>query len=220
MYKREKHFANKFNKANLGFKYVSGYINSDSHMLIQCEKCGQVLDRTGGFLRKVIRGEKNIWCHECKGRERTNQFKEPTIRECKYCGKTFETTSCNQVYCCDKCYSKHRNQKIDNRKRLKQYKLIDNNSYDSSISLNALIVRDKNICHICGDKCNSKDYILDKDNSFIVGSSYPSIDHVVPISKGGTHTWDNVKLAHHYCNAIKNNNEVYEEREGQLKMII
>lgn len=44
--------------------------------------------------------------------------------------------------------------------------------------------------------------------------------NVIAKSKGGTHTWDNVKLAHHYCNAIKNNNEVYEEREGQLKMII
>lgn len=29
---------------------------------------------------------------------------------------------------------------------------------------------------------------------------YPNVEHVIPISKGGTHTWDNVKLAHRKCN--------------------
>ncbi|MDT2396282.1 HNH endonuclease [Enterococcus avium] len=29
------------------------------------------------------------------------------------------------------------------------------------------------------------------------------MDHVIPISKGGTHSWDNVRLAHRHCNAIK-----------------
>lgn len=33
--------------------------------------------------------------------------------------------------------------------------------------------------------------------------AYPSIDHIIPVSHGGTHTWDNVELAHRYCNGVK-----------------
>lgn len=42
----------------------------------------------------------------------------------------------------------------------------------------------------------------------VVGKTYPSIDHVFPLSKGGLHSWDNVKLAHHYCNTIKSDKVV------------
>ena len=42
-----------------------------------------------------------------------------------------------------------------------------------------------------------------KGRYFIVGKKYPSIDHVIPLSKGGTHSWDNVKLAHFSCNSAK-----------------
>ncbi|MFC9724785.1 HNH endonuclease [Bacillus cereus] len=34
---------------------------------------------------------------------------------------------------------------------------------------------------------------------------YPSIEHIIPVSKGGTHTWDNVKLDHRKCNYLKSN---------------
>jgi 5-methylcytosine-specific restriction endonuclease McrA len=37
-----------------------------------------------------------------------------------------------------------------------------------------------------------------------------SIDHVVPISKGGKHTWANTKLAHLGCNAKKKDGVVPE----------
>ena len=33
--------------------------------------------------------------------------------------------------------------------------------------------------------------------------NYPTIDHVMPLAKGGMHSWDNVRLAHHGCNSAK-----------------
>ncbi len=30
-----------------------------------------------------------------------------------------------------------------------------------------------------------------------------TIEHVVPLSAGGTHTWDNTVVAHNRCNALK-----------------
>ena len=31
----------------------------------------------------------------------------------------------------------------------------------------------------------------------------PTVDHILPLAKGGTHTWDNVQLAHWSCNSDK-----------------
>ena len=35
------------------------------------------------------------------------------------------------------------------------------------------------------------------------GPTSPTIDHIVPLSKGGSHTWDNVQVAHAICNSRK-----------------
>ncbi len=37
-----------------------------------------------------------------------------------------------------------------------------------------------------------------------------SIDHTIPLSRGGTHTWDNVQLTHLLCNLRKSNKMEYE----------
>ncbi len=76
---------------------------------------------------------------------------------------------------------------------------------DKSIQLKALIERDNNICHICGEACNTEDVYLNEDGKKICGEKYPTIDHVIPRSKGGRHMWSNVKLAHKKCNIIKGN---------------
>jgi hypothetical protein len=36
-----------------------------------------------------------------------------------------------------------------------------------------------------------------------IGRNYPSIDHMIPVVRGGLHSWKNVKLAHVGCNASK-----------------
>ena len=42
-------------------------------------------------------------------------------------------------------------------------------------------------------------------DDYLVGlyAKYPTVDHIVPLSKGGTHTWNNVQLAHMACNSGK-----------------
>lgn len=65
------------------------------------------------------------------------------------------------------------------------------------ISLRKLIKRDGLTCKICGLPCfDGGDYLADL---------YPTIDHIIPISKGGGHTWSNVQIAHRICNRNKSN---------------
>ncbi|WP_210434349.1 HNH endonuclease [Virgibacillus sp. SK37] len=56
---------------------------------------------------------------------------------------------------------------------------------------------------MCENKVNHNDFEVTEEGYYIAGDDYPSIEHVIPISKGGTHTWDNVKLAHRKCNNLK-----------------
>lgn len=74
--------------------------------------------------------------------------------------------------------------------------------FDKTISLDSLFKRDYGICYICCKPCDWSDF-QKVNGAFVVGGSYPTIEHVKPLCKGGTHTWNNVKLACHACNSKK-----------------
>lgn len=59
---------------------------------------------------------------------------------------------------------------------------------DTSITYQGLFERDKGICQLCMKP---------------VPLEYATIDHKKPYALGGTHTWNNVQLAHFNCNAKK-----------------
>lgn len=66
---------------------------------------------------------------------------------------------------------------------------------EGGITLRKIAARDNDECHICGDAVQWNDSPQ--------GNWYPSMDHVIPLAKGGCHTFDNIKLAHRWCNSIK-----------------
>lgn len=120
---------------------------------------------------------------------------------CVACGKEFTSTRRGVKYCSKHCRNRlhWKNNELRRERNIKANGLID-----KDITLDKLYARDKGVCHICGKQCNYKDFVV-VDNTFIVGRDYPSIDHIKPISKGGNHSWGNVKLAHIGCNSKKNN---------------
>lgn len=58
-------------------------------------------------------------------------------------------------------------------------------AYEEKVDRLAIAERDNWTCHICGKKVSRKDM---------------SLDHLIPIAKGGKHCASNVKLAHLQCN--------------------
>ena len=58
------------------------------------------------------------------------------------------------------------------------------------VSRDEIAERDNHLCHICGLFCSVHDLTL---------------DHVVPLSKGGAHTKENIRIAHRECNSRKGN---------------
>jgi 5-methylcytosine-specific restriction endonuclease McrA len=65
------------------------------------------------------------------------------------------------------------------------------------ISADVIIKRDGNVCHLCDVEI---DLTLARNSRF--GAT---IDHVIPVSKGGADTLENMRLAHWICNIKKGN---------------
>lgn len=120
-------------------------------------------------------------------------------KECMVCNKEFRKKYAGK-YCSDECIAegKRKYKKINRDKRWRK-----NGKVDYSVTLEKLYKRDKGICYLCNKQTDYKHYIRTEENHFIALDNYPSIDHVLPIAKGGLHRWDNVKLAHRRCNYLK-----------------
>lgn len=73
---------------------------------------------------------------------------------------------------------------------------------DKDITLQKVFEIDNGICYLCGKPCN-KDDIQQIEGCWVAGPTYPSIEHVVPLARGGEHSWKNVRLAHMKCNLKK-----------------
>lgn len=166
---------------------------------IQTEKIRQAREKEKARKRSIREAAKEA---ALKEKEQQKRMKMQEIHICECCGRqyTIEETGYNSTkYCSERCqkrlYSRRHAQQRDHRKRWRKH--------DSDITLEKVFRKDKGICHICGCSCDWNDYIVNENGTHIAGNSYPSIDHVFPLSKGGTDTWDNVKLAHRICNSHK-----------------
>lgn len=70
------------------------------------------------------------------------------------------------------------------------------------VDYDEILFRDGFICHICGEDVESEDI---------------SFDHVIPLSKGGKHSMDNIHVAHLRCNVKKNAKLIVTEVTPTIK---
>lgn len=64
------------------------------------------------------------------------------------------------------------------------------------IAIERLWKRDNGVCHICGDA-------VPRPGEATEVRLEATVDHIHPIARGGLHEWDNVALAHRWCNSAK-----------------
>lgn len=126
-----------------------------------------------------------------------------TFRTCRWCGNLFlrpVSHTGSTAYCSEKCIkSACRNRRKEdyhgkNRKRAKKYGV----EYDLAVKAVIVFERDKWRCSLCGKRTPKQ----------LIGTNFsraPTLDHIVPMSRGGGHTWDNVQCACRSCNSKKGN---------------
>ena len=196
--RKEERFKNKFHERyGNAFEYIGGYRSNDSKakIIIGCKKCGAVRERNRG---KIFAPQANIECKECGANRK--ELVVPFVN-CVNCGKGFLQYTPQQILC-KECKHKQDREKNNIRKRIRETRMKANGKIDYSVTLSKIVERDKHICKLCGRKVNESDYVY-VGETFIAGNDYPSIDHIIPLSKGGLHQWDNVQLAHRLCNSVK-----------------
>ena len=113
------------------------------------------------------------------------RFRLEHEKKCAVCGEWFTAKQTTYICCSPECSKKRDNAQHDHRNSR-------NGKPDYSITLSRLYRRDGGVCKLCG-----KELSFDIDPQ---SGDYPSIDHIVPLAKGGLHQWDNVQLACRRCN--------------------
>jgi 5-methylcytosine-specific restriction endonuclease McrA len=142
--------------------------------------------------------------HSCRRAQKPRPYKvRRDLRQCSDCGAEFIANHRKKVRC-KRCIGKKYGRAKSHAARAKRLGL----PRDYSVKSLKVFARDRWRCCLCG--CKTPKRLAGKSQPLS-----PTVDHIVPISKGGGHTWDNVQLACHQCNMKK-----HARVRGQLRLAI
>lgn len=177
----------------------SGTLESSRDMSVHdnCIYCG----------KKTMDGSNKYCSSRCASRFNK---KLPNVKKCRVCAKDFAPIQKN-VCCSDKCreelervwsrahYARwmSKSEQYRNKVRNAEYKrkALKQKAFVEVVEIEVVFARDNGICWLCGEDVNP---LLKWPNH-----GYATLDHVIPLSKGGKHSYDNIKLAHMSCNCKK-----------------
>lgn len=118
-------------------------------------------------------------------------------RYCERCGKEYRSPYSGRVHCSDFC----RDADADDRRKSRGTAL--HHGWISRFDRLKIYERDDYICWLCGEPVN-RDADPQKDDWA------PSLDHVVPRSRGGSHDPENLRTAHRWCNSVRSDNDYHD----------
>ena len=163
---------------------------------------GEQIGKCSGWVQKK-RHELGLPPNKSKAqleKERLDEWRESFKKEkriCKQCKVDFVPIRKNQLFCSSNCQRRNSHQVNDiKRKRLERKQNVEN------ISLNEVYQKYGGICYLCGEACDLKAVKVVNGVPHALGD-YPSREHIRPLSRGGLHTWENIRLAHIRCNSSK-----------------
>ncbi len=139
-----------------------------------------------------------------KQKKRQNSWKNNTEK-----GKALKVRSIEnrkEKYYSDLEYREHRKKIINKAKQKRRFK--KRNQFVCNVDFIDIFKRDNGKCQLCNKKVDLKHTAPHRKSA--------TLDHIIPISKGGLHEQKNVQLAHYSCNA-KKGNRVWGNGE-QLRM--
>lgn len=164
--------------------------------ILSCPLCGLK------FSRKETARTKNPFCSpRCLHLATYQNAPAERERECLDCGKSFVAARTGSAYP-RRCFSCRVARSTEMRRRANTSDRNDKRVRRIAYRLQRIdrlevFRRDGWNCMICGDRI---DPTLRNPDPLSA-----SVDHVIPLSKGGTHSWANVQTAHLSCNMSKGN---------------
>ena len=133
-----------------------------------------------------------------------NRIRRPAkihiVRRCPGCKQPKQFSG---TYCSNDCYRQSDHGRLIMRQARHRRRARMHNAQVEEVDPLVIAKRDKYKCHICRKRVN-----MDLDVQDIYS---PTMDHLIPISVGGDHTYANIRLAHRICNSRKGNRAVNEQ---------
>lgn len=177
-----------------------------------CQRCGTVF-----ALDPKNNGQ--IYCsRSCAGQAIGDTLRKPKalasrihIIDCAQCNKPFVARVGHKKLCSKKCRDERQAQRYYNNPKYRDGVIASGHARRADklglgnhrITLTYLIERDGGRCQI--PSCQYRRRTVAPVGVSKRNPRGPSIDHIIPLSQGGTHTLDNVQLAHLKCNRVKHN---------------
>jgi 5-methylcytosine-specific restriction endonuclease McrA len=139
-----------------------------------CKRCGAPTGNPDG---------RQWYCDGCRDAIKRERPHAPKVRKpCYGCGRDKEPGArrryCDACTAADVAGARHRERTLV---RVTQ-------QYHGEVRRLVVLERDDGICGLCGHDVDPFDF---------------HVDHVVPLSAGGTHSYANVQVAHPFCNMAK-----------------
>lgn len=130
--------------------------------------------------------------------------------KCEGCIKSlypFEKYSIGTTYCTKECANNKRREKANAYKRnyttiRTRDRLNKNDCFTEVVKRNKVFLRDNYRCNNCGVKVQRKDYNADNSGE---------LDHVIPISLRGSHSYFNLQILCRKCNHNKSNKIIHNK---------
>lgn len=157
-----------------------------------CEQCGR--NYHGSPASKYC-------CGRCAYKANQEQKRRDYVpkpdfdKRCHWCGAEFTTNRPTVKYCGDQCSLKafRASKRSGNHRR----NVMKRRQFVARVNVADVYQRDGWACQICGSPVDPNAQYPDPMSA--------SLDHIVPISRGGTHEPSNVRLTHWICNCVRGN---------------
>lgn len=149
----------------------------------KCTQCGKMFKSSG-----------DLQCDSCRrpGRKPNTRYKNCTTCNKIFHGATLECGACRRYKESDYAKAQRRKQDLARLARVSANRKEAQGDPSRIVSWRNVAERDGLACWLCGELT---DPTVNSEER-----RYPTVDHIHPISKGGPHTMENVKLAHRLCN--------------------
>lgn len=122
-------------------------------------------------------------------------IKQAHVKSCLVCGIIFRNRRA-KYFCSMECFNISRPLDLDGiARRRAEYRARKRTARVESVSPRLVYERDDWTCWIC---CEPIDSTLSGSDRW-----GPTMDHVMPLSLGGDHSYANIRSAHRHCNTTK-----------------
>lgn len=121
------------------------------------------------------------------------------LRPLRRCWYSASCPMCMTWFVTDNPLHRHCSPRCGRRASKDKRRALERGAFVAPVSRPQVYERDQWTCQLCGEAVLREEVVPHPQA--------PTLDHIIALSRGGTHEPSNVQLAHYYCNMIKNDGE-------------